>query len=92
MKNTIHSWQFVFLFAAILFLCCKKELANQQNPVLSNADKHASVSALYNPFGVFVIASASNQTLASTTDPTKQFELSYANKMLLANKMKFHTF
>lgn len=84
MKNQIKTFVSMSLCAAIFITSCRKDLTVQDQQAVTSSAQDQSVSALYNPFGVFVIASASNQTLANTTDPTKQYELTYANKIALA--------
>lgn len=84
MKNQIKTLSGIALSVTMLFTSCRKEINTNLQQSLKNAEQNESVSALYNPFGVFVIASASNQTLANTTDPTKQYELTYANKIALS--------
>lgn len=83
MKNRINAFAGIVVCMAILLTSCQKELA----AITRDGDppQDDSTSALFdNPFGVFMIGSASDEMPANTSDPSKQYELSYANKMLLA--------
>ncbi len=74
--------------ALLLLLCmalsCKKELNTANAVTATNNNSEEATAAVRNPFGLYVISSASDQTLANTTNPAAQYELKYSNKILLA--------
>ena len=83
MKNKITKWYKLAIFFLILIYSCKKEFTNESS-VSSDPHDKEFVSTLYNPFGVYVAASAANQNSANTSDPSKQTILKYGNRTLLA--------
>lgn len=70
------------IYMAILTTSCQKEL--NYEPREESSQEEEPFLPSYNPFGVFVISSASGQDFSVTTDPSQQYELSYANKISLA--------
>ena len=83
MNQRIISWQIVAIFFIMLTFSCKKEITSK-NSVATVTNFNESVSVFYNPFGVYVAASAINENLANTSDPLKQYELTYLKKIPLA--------
>lgn len=83
MKYQSKAFVAMALCIAVFIISCQKEITVQQQN-MGGLTQNEPLSALYNPFGVFITASASNQNVSSTSDPSKQYELTYGNKIKLA--------